>query len=211
MASLARRVSVIVMGSLVGISLTTSLPAQSAEKAGPSKTVNDLHAGLLSVMKNAKKLGFNGRVIKLRPVVSKAYDLTYLARRCLGREWKKLSKAEQKTYASAFAAWSIASHASRFSGFAGEKFEITGVKKPGRGYILVETRIVRVKDKPVQIHYLTQKRKKGWKVIDVFLNGTISEVAKCRSEFRAILRDKGSKGLIIALNQKTKSARTGKK
>ena len=43
----------------------------------------------------------------------------------------------------------------------------------------------------------------AWQVVDVYLDGTISELATRRSEFSSILRDRGIDGLITALNRKT--------
>jgi phospholipid transport system substrate-binding protein len=39
--------------------------------------------------------------------------------------------------------------------------------------------------------------------VDVYLDGTISELATRRSEFSSILRDRGIDGLITVLNRKT--------
>ena len=41
-----------------------------------------------------------------------------------------------------------------------------------------------------------------WQIADVYLNGTISELATRRSEFAAILRTRGINGLIAMLNTK---------
>jgi phospholipid transport system substrate-binding protein len=42
-----------------------------------------------------------------------------------------------------------------------------------------------------------------WQISDVYLEGTISELATRRSEFSAILRDRGIAGLIVELNKKS--------
>jgi phospholipid transport system substrate-binding protein len=40
------------------------------------------------------------------------------------------------------------------------------------------------------------------RIIDVFLNGTISQVATTRSEFTAVLREGGAAGLIALLGKR---------
>jgi phospholipid transport system substrate-binding protein len=47
-------------------------------------------------------------------------------------------------------------------------------------------------------------RKNGglWQIADVYLDGTISQLATQRSEFYSILRRDGVDGLLIALNRK---------
>jgi phospholipid transport system substrate-binding protein len=42
----------------------------------------------------------------------------------------------------------------------------------------------------------------GWLISDIYLDGTISEIATRRSEFAAIVRNQGVDGLIEALNRK---------
>jgi phospholipid transport system substrate-binding protein len=42
----------------------------------------------------------------------------------------------------------------------------------------------------------------GWLVSDIYLDGTISEIATRRSEFAAIVRSQGVDGLVAALNRK---------
>jgi len=45
----------------------------------------------------------------------------------------------------------------------------------------------------------------GWRAVDVLLNGTISQVAVQRSDFRALLTSGGPDALIASLRQKTAS------
>jgi ABC-type transporter MlaC component len=42
-----------------------------------------------------------------------------------------------------------------------------------------------------------------WQVADVYLQGTISQIAALRSQFSAVLLRDGASGLIEALNRKT--------
>ena len=41
-----------------------------------------------------------------------------------------------------------------------------------------------------------------WKIIDVYLNGTVSELALRRSEYSSLIQREGLDSLIVALNQK---------
>ena len=55
---------------------------------------------------------------------------------------------------------------------------------------------------PVALDYVTRQAGDRWQVVDVYLTGTISELATRRSEFAAILKNEGIDGLIAALNRK---------
>jgi phospholipid transport system substrate-binding protein len=65
------------------------------------------------------------------------------------------------------------------------------------------SRIVKSNGEPVGINYLMRCNGEDWLVSDVYLDGTISELAMHRSEFASILRDRGVTGLIAALNTKS--------
>ena len=59
-------------------------------------------------------------------------------------------------------------------------------------------------DTPVEFDYLLRATPAGWKIVDVYLAGTISELARRRAEFSSIIQSQGVDGLIALL--KTKNA-----
>jgi phospholipid transport system substrate-binding protein len=68
---------------------------------------------------------------------------------------------------------------------------------------VVHTRLVQSNGEPIAINYLMRHSAPGWKVVDVYLTGTISELATRRSEFSAILDAGGPTKLIDTLKQQT--------
>ena len=177
--------------------------------AEPAQIVTAYHAGLLGVMKKAKRLGFDGRAAALTPVVGRAFDLPYLSRRIIGgKAWRALPKDRRTAYVAAFSRFTVAAYASRFKGYSGETFVTLGAGKVAGKFVLVRTALVKADGAEVPLNYLMQKRRGAWKAIDIYLKGAISEVATRRAEFRAILRRSGMDGLIRAIEQKTRAART---
>jgi phospholipid transport system substrate-binding protein len=67
---------------------------------------------------------------------------------------------------------------------------------------MVSSRIVKADGDPVEVDYLMRQEGGGWLISDIYLDGTISEIATRRSEFAAIVRSQGVDGLIAALNRK---------
>jgi phospholipid transport system substrate-binding protein len=49
----------------------------------------------------------------------------------------------------------------------------------------------------------------SWKAIDVYLSGTVSELAARRSEFAAVLQSQGADGLVQLIEQRTAALRAG--
>ncbi len=164
--------------------------------------IDSFDSALLDVMKHADKLGYKGRYEKLAPVITQTYDLPLMARISVGPQWASLTPDQQAKITEAFSSLSIATFASRFDGFGGESFQITGESPTTGGDDVVDTKMIRPKDDPVDLNYRLRKSGDDWKVIDVFLSGTISQLANYRSEFSATLRNKGADGLVQLINDK---------
>jgi phospholipid transport system substrate-binding protein len=94
----------------------------------------------------------------------------------------------------------IATYAKRFDGFSGEAFKITEISNRASDK-MVKTQIIQSNGKPVPINYLMRKSGPDWKVVDVYLDGTISELASRRAEFSSILRSSGPDALIASLRK----------
>jgi phospholipid transport system substrate-binding protein len=94
-----------------------------------------------------------------------------------------------------------ATYASRFSGFNGETFEVLSVvdQPPAK---VVRTRLVPAGGEHVALDYRMRNAADGWKVADVQVNGSISELAIRRSEFGSIMRSRGPDALVASLRQK---------
>jgi phospholipid transport system substrate-binding protein len=63
--------------------------------------------------------------------------------------------------------------------------------------------MLRPKEEAIDLNYRLRKSDMGWKIIDVFLSGTISQLANYRSEFSGALRSGGADALIGLIGQKT--------
>ena len=53
----------------------------------------------------------------------------------------------------------------------------------------------------IEINYLLLKKKKGWKILDVLLAGSVSEIATKKSEFSKYLNSGNIDELINALKK----------
>jgi len=176
--------------------------ALRAEETAPRAVVSTFQDTLLATMKEAGPLGFEGRYKRLQPAMEAAFDLEQMTRIVVGNRWAKLSDAERTQVVDLFRRFSVSTYASQFSGYGGEQFEIGDDRvQPGLGMI-VETRLVLKDDKPVALNYLLRETPQGWKIVDVYLDGTISELARRRDEFASIIRTQGVDGLIALLKKK---------
>ncbi|MGB0619128.1 MAG: ABC transporter substrate-binding protein [Myxococcota bacterium] len=177
-------------------------PTAEAEASSPTAMIETFHAGLLEIMKEAKTLGFQGRVDRLVPLMGTAFDLEFMASKTVGRHWRKLSDEEKKKWSETFARFTTANYAGRFTGYTGEEFVTLGVEDAARGTRNVLTKIVVPDGEDVQLNYRVIERDGQWKVIDVYLNGTVSELALRRSEYSSALKREGFDSLMASIENK---------
>jgi phospholipid transport system substrate-binding protein len=189
-------------------SATSDESTSTAATASPEKTVETFHAGLIDIMKHAKQLGFEGRTERLGPLMAQAFDLDFMASKTVGRHWNKLSDADKQRWIDTFTRFTTANYAGRFTGYTGEKFVTLGVEEAPRDTRMVMTKIIVPDEDDVELNYRLIKRKDGWKVVDVFLNGTVSELALRRSEYSSALKRDGFDQLVASVETKIADLRS---
>jgi phospholipid transport system substrate-binding protein len=184
-------------------SLAAAAASAQQQAAPPAAVVEGFHAALLDTMRNARALGVRGRERRIRPAMQAAFDLPAMTRIAVGPPWTGLAEGERQALVSAFSDWVVATYASRFDGFAGESFATVGEGVLGSGDRLVRTQLLRPNDSPVQLNYLLRGGEGRWRVVDIYLGGTISEMASRRAEFTALLREGGAERLVAELRRRT--------
>lgn len=188
--------------------LALPLPAL-ADPVQAQAVVERLHAALLDAMKRADELGYEGRRDALAPVLAESFDFPFMSRLALGSEWRKLDDARRERWTSTFRELSLATYAARFDGYEGESFVTDATEAAAHDTALVKTRLVRAKDEPVNLNYRLRLEGGSWRIIDIYLNGTVSEVAMRRSEYGAVLERSGFEALVAELETKIGSYANG--
>jgi phospholipid transport system substrate-binding protein len=188
-------------------------PAAAATPAavdGPTTAVDGLHAALLDVMKNAQVLGYAGREEKLRTVIPKYFDVDEMARQALGGpQWKAASDDAKRRYLETFERFMVANYAGRFDGYSGQSFQTLGETPGPLDTVIVKTQLIDPTDKNVELNYRMHQVDGGWKAVDVYMNGTVSELAVRRSEFVSIVKRQDLDALLVALDAKIAKLKAG--
>ena len=189
---------------LAAVALCLALAAlapRSAAASSGSDTVRSLYDTLLAAMQNGRALGARGRYARIEPVVRRVFDIQHMTRLAVGPEWARLNETERQQVAQAFERYIAAIYADRFDSYSGERLLVTG-ERPSAGGAIITSQIIKSTGEPVNLNYLMRNNGGVWQIADVYLDGTISELATRRSEFASILRSSGINGLIQSLNAK---------
>ncbi len=203
---------ILTAGPLAATSLASEeapvpVPETEAEDSA-IQVVERLHRGLLETMQGADELGFQGRFDLIRPVVEATFDLGFMGSKSVGRHWKKLTPEEQALWLDKFTGFLAANYAGNFDGFAGESFETLGEEPAKREtrVVLTELRVPGSED--VVLNYRLRKTQDGWRIIDIYLKGTVSELALRRSDFSSTLKQKGFGELAAAVDRKIQNLKS---
>src|SRR5579864_1492339 len=194
--------------------LTAPLPAALWWRAAwaadsPNTVIQRFYDALLSVMKEAKQLTFDQRYQRLVPVITATFDLALTSRLSVGPGWAQMNPDQQRRLTDVFSRYTISLYANRFDDFNGERFEVDPNPVANPNGTMEQTKLIKSDGDKVTLNYLMRQGAGGWQVIDVYLSGTISELATRRSEFAGVLQTSGADGLIKLLEDRTAALRAG--
>jgi phospholipid transport system substrate-binding protein len=199
--------------------LAAALAAAAALPLGPARAqslptpapgpaaVSSFYDTLLAVMKEGPALGFKGRTDRLGPTIRRSFDFALMTRLMVGQPWQSLTPEQQQQLVAAFSDFSVAIYASRFDEYSGEHFEVDPSPTPTTGGVVVRTKLVKSDAEPVELDYLMHQANGLWQIVDVYLSGTVSELATRRSEFSSVMRQGGANALVDLLQKKAAELR----
>jgi phospholipid transport system substrate-binding protein len=174
--------------------------APAAAQMDPAaQTVQSFYDSLVDTMKHGKELGFKGRYEKLKPAVEQAYDIADMTKFVSGTGWASFSADDQKELTVAFERMTIANYASNFDSFGGEKFTVDPAVQARGSDKIVQSKLV-TGGQTIPFNYRMRQVGGSWKILDVYLNGSISELATRRSDFGATVSAGGAQALVKKIN-----------
>jgi phospholipid transport system substrate-binding protein len=180
--------------------LAAPLTGARADAADPAvTTVQGFYATLLDSMKGGKTLGPQGRYNKLKPAVEHAFDLGTMIKYAVGPAWDTTSADDQKALTDAFGRMTIAQYAGNFDSFNGEQFNVDP-KTDIRGTDHYVKSMLVAKDQSVPFVYRVRQFGGDWKIIDILLEGSISQLSVYRSDFAATIKSGGAPALVKKIN-----------
>jgi len=195
-----------------GTLLVLGTAARADSAADPAaQTVTQFYGTLEGVMKDGPALGIGGRVDRLMPAVERSFDLKTMAQFMVGPSWSAMPAAEQDAVAAAFERMTVASYAANFARYSGQSFSVDPQVAERGGDKIVQSKMSDPAGDPVAFTYRMRQAGGTWKIVDVFLEGYISELATRRSDFAATVASGGAPALIKKLDGLTAALMSGKK
>ncbi len=178
------------------------IQAQAEGLTPAARHIESYYQQLLPTIRLAGQLSVRERDRRFGPAITSAFDLGTMTRLAVGPAWSSFSGAQQAAVREAFTRFLIADYASQINDYSGQSFVVepeTSQETRGGGEV-VRTKLVQPGGRTVQINYLVR----GGRIIDVYFNGTVSDLATRRDEFASILAGGGgADALVKTLRQRT--------
>ncbi len=195
--------------SIVGIAIVAAmvwpglLPVRGQTPNAAAAHIQSYYQKLMPTIEQAGRLSVQERYKRFMPAITDSFDLATMTRLAVGPPWKTFSPAQQASVREAFSHFIVADYARQINDYSGEHFIVEPQTTPAAraGGEIVKTKLLQSNGRTVIINYLVR----GGRVIDVYLHGTISDLATRRDEFASIIASGGADGLIKRLQERTQN------
>ena len=145
--------------------------------------------------------GVEARFRKLQPAADQAFDFATMTRVAVGPGWAAVPPADQQALVRAFGRFTAATFAKNFDGAF--RFAINpAVQTREPDKIVTDTLMPRT-GSPTVLRWRMRQAGGRWKIVDVFYNGAVSQLATQRADFASTLSAGGAPALVKTLDAKT--------
>ena len=208
MSAIKPSLSAKLIAALAALLVLGPMSSQAQQSSPAAKRIEAYYQQLLPTLQQAESLSVSERDRRFGPAINSAFDLSAMTRYAVGPAWSTFSASQQGAVREAFARFLVADYASLVKEYSGQSFVVepqTSPESRGGGEV-VKTKLIQSGGRSVPINYLVR----GGRVIDVYFNGTISDLATRRDEFASILAGSGgADALVKTLRQRADALLSG--
>ncbi len=175
--------------------------ANNTEQDGPKVVVEKAVNGILHALEartDSTKLTESDRDA-IRKLVEGRFDYHEMARRSVGRVWKKQVPEQQAAFTEAFRNLLERSYGNRLAAYHGQTVEYDDAEFK-KGKARVKTRVID-SNKIIPVEYRLHQSAGTWQVYDIKIEG-VSLIGTFRKDFKGPLKKDGFDGLLKTLNKK---------
>ena len=165
------------------------------------KNIIILHESLSKIVKSNK---VDSNFDFVHDTIKKTYDSKKMGRMIVGQNWKKQDQNMKDEFIKVFEKYIAYNYIRRFSKLKKIEFEILNTKIIGEKYKLTNVNLLTNSKDKISISYLLHLTENEWKIFDVLIDGSISEVATKKAEFSDTINNNGLQHLISILQKKIK-------
>ncbi len=179
------------------ISFAVAVAAPTALRAADDAAgfISDLGQRTVQIL--AAKISDSERETKFHTIFDEGFDVPAISRFVLGGYWRTASEAQRQDFVALFETYVVRAYTVRFNDYGGEQLKVTAARAEGDDGSMVQSIIARPSGAPpLKVDWRVAKTDKGFKIVDVVVEGVSMAVTQ-RQEFAAVIQRNG--GQIDAL------------
>ena len=179
------------------ISIGFSNTAVFASSPDPLEQLRPHVENIISILKDDKE---PDKIDRIMVVVQQRFDFKEMAKRVLGKNWRKLSSTEREEFVGLFTELLKYAYVSQVTTYSDQQVAFGKQRIKGKR-AQVETMVI---DGPreIQVSYIMLLRSDQWKVYDIVVEG-VSLIRNYLEQFRGILKSSNYSELTRLIKQKT--------
>lgn len=175
----------------------------------PDELVKTVTDEVLTIVRNDKDIQSGNAKKAVALVEAKVlphFNFMRMTQLAVGREWRNISPAQQKTLSEEFKTLLVRTYSKALTEYRNQAVEYKPFSlKPGETEAKVRTLVKAPNSaKPIELDYSLEQNAGAWKVYDIEVAG-VSLVTNYRDSFASEIRNNGVDGLIKVLQTKNNS------
>lgn len=191
-------------GAILLVALVvTGASARADDRASARDVVEHFQNGLLYTLLHRHELDYQTRIATLEALIGETFDVERVARKVIGADmFAGMPPAEQRRYLALFTRYAVASRSRHLGSLEGKEFIPTGRRHGPDGTVVIDVSVREDAREIATVAYLLIPTGLGWRIVDVVIDGGVSELTLRRSEFASVVKARGVDGLMQALGDK---------
>ena len=180
-------------------------PPKKSVKTENKKSINSTPSETIDLLHNSLKKIVSSNIDnkKVQSVISNTYNIERMLALIIGEVWKKSISKDQMALKKVFEEYIAKNYILRFKNIKSLEFGKLEINQAGKNYRMAKTKLIINSKDIVPLNYLLDQTNNSWKIFDVLIDGSISEIATKKSEFKSFTNQDDLKPLLEALQKKT--------
>jgi len=190
----------------LGLLLSLFIPTAVSAADAPMTTLQGAVGRVMSIIDDQSLQGEDAQAEKVKlieEIVDTVFDYDRIARLSLGKNWHRITPAEQEEFTRLFSKFLGQVYITKITSFPGSKVVYGDAVALSDKVTEIRTQVV-TKEVTVPINYRLTTDGAGWKVYDVIVEG-VSLLNNYRSQFHSLLANKPMENLLGQLRAKVES------
>ena len=179
-------------------------PSKKSVKTENKKSINLTPSGTIDLLHNTLKkiVSSSFDTKEVEKVISDTYNTKRMLTLIIGEVWKNSEITDQATLKEVFEEYIAKNYILRFKDIKSLEFGKIEISQAVKNYRIAKTKLIINSKDIVALNYLLDQTNNSWKIFDVLIDGSISEIATKKSEFINFTNQGNLKPLVEALREK---------